>query len=216
MCRRYRCGGYGGWQRDRRPGAERFEDWRHHPRRRGRVDRPCARRCGARRQPIGRAAANQQRAASLTDRKGWRANQTPGHPKREDGKFKRLFLAPCRLVKAVGRACYGLWSRLRRLSAFPGARVVSIHLFIGVHRGVGIDARMARRSSRLGVPLSSRVRPATGRVAKATQHLARVLQGLSGFACVDRVTRSAGAASTRLLASIRRLFVQASKLFVQI
>ena len=35
----------------------------------------------------------------------------------ENRKFKRPFSRPCRLVKAVGRACYGLWSRLRRLGA---------------------------------------------------------------------------------------------------
>ena len=75
---------------------------------------------------------------------------------------------------------------------------------------------MARRSARLGVPQSSRVRPATGRVAKGTQQLVRVLQGLFGFACVDRVTRSAGAASTPPLANVHKLFVQASSLFVQI
>ena len=56
------------------------------------------------------------------------------------------------------------------------------------------------------MPQSSRVGPATGGVAKRTQHLSRVLQGLFGFACVDRVTRSSGAAS----------IVQAIRLFVQL
>ena len=105
---------------------------------------------------------------------------------------------------------------LPRLAMGTRGEEVSIHLVIGIHRAPGIDARMARRSACLDVPQSSRVRPATGQVATGSQHLARVLQGLFGFACVDQVTRSAGAASTPPLTPLRRLFVQASSSFVHI
>ena len=47
------------------------------------------------------------------------------------GNSNALCLAPCRLVRAVGRACDGLWSRLRRLraSTVPPRRVRHGDLF---------------------------------------------------------------------------------------
>jgi hypothetical protein len=92
----------------------------------------------------------------------------------------------------------------------------SVILVIGISQALGIDARMAQRSDRLGVPQSRRVGPATGRVAKGVQQLTPLLQGLLGPACVDPVNRAIGAALMSPMGSVCRLFVQASRLFVQL